>query len=142
MALLSPKVRTDKAPPEVTNKLPLDFNNDVVFLMFIITHKLNLATNKLANSELEKEFILEKTIKDLITQTSYKVVTTLSESYKETLYKYWKKEELTDFIIDIVTLELTNLSIKLNNGRMDSSKKSNILSRDNDILTQFNSPAK
>lgn len=120
---------------------PLMFSNDVLCLMFSIKHQLRLSLIILANSELNKEFIAERVFKDLATNVAYGVLTDMSEVYKALLLNYWSEEGLHNFVVNIVTMELSNITIKLNNTRMDGktdSVNSVLLARTNEILTEYN----
>lgn len=119
---------------------PTIFSNDILFLMFSIKHNLKTSLNVIIDTELNKEFIKESGLKNLCSSVAHSVILSMSESYKRLLLNYWNEEGLNDFIVSTITYELTNLSIKLNNSRIkgDVTNNNPILSRKNDILTDYN----
>ncbi|BDH16527.1 MAG: hypothetical protein [Bacteriophage sp.] len=110
----SQKNKSDQIPFIKTN-----FEQDVFFLLYIIKIELETANLAINNKELiDRSPINDEYLKQLSSDTSLKIITTLSEKYKQLMLEYFTEESLSRFISERVLLSLMRTSININNEKL------------------------
>ena len=110
----------------------VDFEKDVIFLHYIINHKLemqkifNLLPKNLSSNAITRDTDIDS-IKEVIVQEVY---LSLSKSYKMTLSKYFTDEALLIYITEQVMSQLTVISVEQN---FETLKKISTLNKINSL---------
>ena len=110
----------------------VDFEKDVIFLHYIINHKLemqkifNLLPKNLSSNAITRDTDIDS-IKEVIVQEVY---LSRSKSYKMTLSKYFTDEALLIYITEQVMSQLTVISVEQN---FETLKKISTLNKINSL---------
>lgn len=114
----------------------VDFEKDVVFLHYLISHKLemqktfNMLPKSLSSNAITRDVDVDK-IKEFIVQDVY---LSLSKSYKATLSKYFSDDALIIYITEQVMKQLTVVSVEQNYEtlkKISTINKINALKKEN-----------
>ena len=120
-----------------SNQIPFikaNFEQDVFFLLYIIKIELETANISINNKELiDRSPINDEYLKQLSSDTSLKIITTLSEKYKQLMLEYFTEESLSRFISERVLLSLMRTSININNEKLFNNINTNTIDTKKDI---------
>lgn len=117
---------------------PISFENDIIFLNFLISKKLedayayNLEASKITNGNSIRLFNdkdLAKNAERIIVEINFE----LSNNYKKVLLKYFSEEGLLDYITREVTNKLTAYILKNNGSQIRTWNRHGVSNNNEDI---------
>lgn len=111
------------------------FAIDVQFLTFIMKHEQDMAIDKLLAIHNNGEAITSEVITTLNSEVVISIMSALSSTYKEILYRYFAEKALIEFITKKSFMEFKKVSVALNTKLISNKKQSEpeIYSKEKDI---------
>lgn len=98
-----------------------NFDQDVQFLHYLMADKIHhykLFVIKPMYSLNDRKLIKDEELNGIIEELVLDIINSLSQEYNETLYKYFTKESLAEYITETVFTELTSEVVSTNNKRI------------------------
>lgn len=96
---------------DVSNVRALDFENDIVFIDYIID---NLIIQEITKMEVKNHSFNNVIMKTLKAEISMRVYKSLSKQYRDVMYTYFSQTGFNEYIISKIEMTLEAYAIKKN----------------------------
>jgi hypothetical protein len=116
--------KNEKKRKPVIPPSPVNFENDVIFMHFMIDHKIKQVKSfKLGPARLASSAMITETeYTGYINEIIEGVMDSFSDNYLRTLMKYFTQESLVVYITELVMSEMTITSVDTNLKQLNKKK--------------------